>query len=456
MPLSRSKVPNVFLANFLILIALGVILVSENSLLIVTVAIASFLIFMLHINKPEFSLYLFLFLLPWIPYVSVGTFKIWPIVGAVVIFSYLVWILMAGLKIRHMEGCLKYFLVFYGILFISFLVNGPYPRTGYVFRQYFELLALFFLITQIMNNFIHIKNLIWVMILMQCCNAATLWLQHFAIISQFYFFDVDLGNRLGGNFGNPNVAAFNLNCALPLIMFLFYEHKANFKIRTTLIILFVFIIVAIVFTISLTGMIGLTVAIFASIYFINPRMNKPRLRYLIIAFCFGLGTFFVLFSLPQYRTRIEMKISKFDNEDLVNQSRIGRWIGSARVIAENPMFGTGPGSSKAAMTRMTGYIGGPHSTFLYVGLEGGLPGMGFFILFFGKPLRKLWRRYKKYRYTYVNREIMLLYGTSIALFCVIFVGSLIRSAQRDIIVWISLGLVISLLRIDRSRWNMPV
>lgn len=230
-------------------------------------------------------------------------------------------------------------------------------------------------------------------------------------------------DRLGGTAGNVNDYAFILCTAVNLLLFSFYvdaNKKKMFywKILKLLIIL-LFAIEIIFFTLSKTGLVIIlfSLIIFSFNYIIKSSVIS---KFLVV-------TAVLILYLMVNPNSIEIEFSVFDrflgmydtlsansmNEDGSTSQRLNLIIEGLRLWSERPLFGWGPGQYRWVNKVDFGYYS--HNNFIEILVNFGLLGFLIFYSIHFYLLRKLFKLKKnKQRNNEVNWLLVMLFSLLIA------------------------------------------
>jgi len=195
--------------------------------------------------------------------------------------------------------------------------------------------------------------------------------------------------RASGLWGGPNMTAVQLTLALPFILE-WWPTRRSLEQRLLLLGLAVVIIVALVFTFSVGGIIGL-VTILLTKELINARRHALAKVFRIV-FVVTLAVLVLSITLPDlYKQRFVAQfivliegLRTLDEEQLlmIATERGDAWFASVQSISESPWVGHGPGNAMATNAQYSmlhfGSLRAPHNMFLSVGTEVGLIGMALF------------------------------------------------------------------------------
>jgi len=208
-----------------------------------------------------------------------------------------------------------------------------------------------------------LESILWALILGNLINAAL-------IIYQFNFvFEGQYWQRVGGGFNNANNSASSLAFLLPILYYNIIHKKGIMRIAALCCALG--FVVAIVTTLSRTGLIMTIVGFSASAVVIYSKSVPLSIRYSIISV--GL-VIFALLNPPQWLP-IETSLSRLD--DLFSEEVSFLEVGSRGqlglqaidLVAERPILGYGLGRDTGRAVRNA------HNLFLETWLELGILGV---------------------------------------------------------------------------------
>ena len=225
------------------------------------------------------------------------------------------------------------------------------------------------------------------------------------------FLEIPTNAHPSATFGNRNLAAMYLVCAIPLSGYLFVTARERIALilsglSTSLMGVYL------VYTRTRSAWLGVAGAIFCvcTVVALWPDLRRPLLRAIRSVFdrrkvFLGLG-FLVLFSvlaiLPPRQARIQDRALPTLTQDKVDitataasvlqmdvgmRMRFAAWEGTLRMVADHPFLGVGPGGWKRVFplydrgetTSVRTYMHTPHNDFLWIASEFGLVGLGFYV-----------------------------------------------------------------------------
>lgn len=179
-------------------------------------------------------------------------------------------------------------------------------------------------------------------------------------------------------YADPNRSAMNLALMVPLAVAFIARKESGWLWRTACLVAVALATVAIVFTYSRGGFIGLAVAM--SIWAMR---EQKKLRSVLLGMALALGL--VLFAPKSYWERNET-VATF-HEDASAMGRVYAWQVTSRISLDKPMLGVGAGSFRFAWPLYAppeatrAYVA--HNIFLDVIGELGWVGLLFFLVFAG-------------------------------------------------------------------------
>lgn len=234
--------------------------------------------------------------------------------------------------------------------------------------RYTSFVAMFFVISQFGDDHDLLRRIVWALTL---ASAAA---SYFALANLFS------GRSLlaGLPYANENDVAFTLATTLPLALWLVREHGVK---RLVALASSATILSAIVLTFSRGAFVGLAAAAVWKV--VAERRH-------VGAFLFGglaaLATVLVLVNLNSNQVhRASLAKQKVAQENI--QSRLDAWSGAARLAADHPLVGVGPGNFQSYFFRVTGRPSGTllltqvHNTYLDVASELGVIALILFVSF---------------------------------------------------------------------------
>jgi putative inorganic carbon (HCO3(-)) transporter len=234
--------------------------------------------------------------------------------------------------------------------------------------RYTSFVAMFFVISQFGDDHNLLRRIVWALTL---ASAAA---SYFALANLFS------GRSLlaGLPYANENDVAFTLATTLPLALWLVREHGVK---RLVALASSATILSAIVLTFSRGAFVGLAAAAVWKV--VAERRH-------VGAFLFGglaaLATVLVLVNLNSNQVhRASLAKQKVAQENI--QSRLDAWSGAARLAADHPLVGVGPGNFQSYFFRVTGRPSGTllltqvHNTYLDVASELGVIALILFVSF---------------------------------------------------------------------------
>jgi len=148
-------------------------------------------------------------------------------------------------------------------------------------------------------------------------------------------------NRIASVYGNRNHLAGYMEMALPLFLGFFFISQSANKLFLK-IFLVIFLVMSLIFSLSRGGWLGILAGLvfMAGALLADQYFNKKRLLLFIIG-GFFLVTFLILASTPVVE-RIRTMMDKGQETTLHSRNMV--WGGVAKMIADYPLLGAGPGT----------------------------------------------------------------------------------------------------------------
>lgn len=224
----------------------------------------------------------------------------------------------------------------------------------------------------------------------------------FITLYGFYPYILEPFNRFSSTFGisiykfvsYPNAFA-NFIIAIIPIPFYFLHLKNNNKNRAFFIITIIIFLTALFLTYSRGAYITLLiVTIFCLfLYSLNKRKPSALIKKIVLVSLLVFVSGILMFSINQIRQVYNPQIISFtekisfeaDEKNISATNRLDFWKGSVQIFADNPFFGTGPGSFEyvfpAYQKSLLGNSNSPHNLFLKILSENGLFSAFFMFLF---------------------------------------------------------------------------
>lgn len=272
------------------------------------------------------------------------------------------------------------------IIWVMWSMTGFFIATNQVLfydslRTIIQMAALILIISGITSLKGNLKSVLYAIILAGWIIAAESFLAGEFMLNPS---EVDLEPRAAGIIGNPNEFAHHLLYVIFAIFFLMDTTCSRTK-RIFLLSAIFFTVVAIVFSGSRQGLIGLI--IFMGAWFYNTKGKKFKQNPLLILFLtialVCIIYFFVTFILTN--TYMGERLADAENEN----SRIQMYLDAFNIVRENPIFGIGLDNFRVFST--SGKYS--HSDYMEVMTNTGI--IGFFLYF--SIYYILWRRLQKLR-----------------------------------------------------------
>jgi putative inorganic carbon (hco3(-)) transporter len=204
-------------------------------------------------------------------------------------------------------------------------------------------------------------------------------------VIDWYFTGVDLVEGYRARwvevYADPNRSAMNLALVVPLAVAFIARKESGWLWRGACLVAAVLAVVAIVFTYSRGGFLGLSVAM--AIWALR---EQKKMRAVLLGTLFVLGL--VVFAPRSFWQRNET-VATF-HEDASAMGRVYAWQVTSRISLENPLLGVGAGAFRHAWPLYAppeatrAYVA--HNIFLDVIGELGWVGLLFFLVFSGSAM----------------------------------------------------------------------
>lgn len=230
----------------------------------------------------------------------------------------------------------------------------------------------------------------------------TLLIGVFASLYGYYDYISEPFNRLASTFGisiykfvsYPNAFA-NFLIALVPIPFYFLHKKIPKNIKVLLVISIVIILTALFLTYSRGAYLTLVAMAILHIVILAISKAKPKelIKKFVLIFLLVLVSIILTIPINQIRKLNHQDVISFtekvsfesDEQTVSATNRMDFWKGSALIFADNPYFGTGPGSFEyvfpAYQESFLGNSNSPHNFFLKILSENGIFAAVFIIMF---------------------------------------------------------------------------
>lgn len=289
-------------------------------------------------------------------------------------------------------------------------IFSPNPMVSVVFllRYYVPLTIFFILLFNAMKTESHLHLILWTVVL---SLSATSLLEiahqlHLINVPGLHHAELAVRGRLGGLHGGLSSTTFHLLIGITLAVN-FYKMSQSSRTRLALVLCIALMLVSNAMTYSISGFLGLAVALGLSLQknslVLNPRKAVPLL---VKTSLFGLFIIITISTLvPFFGQRL---LGKYVDLQTIPyymwaSGRVGTWLGAFDFIKDHP-FGVGPGNTgalyptyleqfpdlHAALNEKFGELySDPENTFLFAACEAGILGFLFFALAWLIPLREL-------------------------------------------------------------------
>jgi putative inorganic carbon (hco3(-)) transporter len=179
-------------------------------------------------------------------------------------------------------------------------------------------------------------------------------------------------------YADPNRSAMNIGIIVPLAVAFLARKESGFWMRALSLVAIIMAAVAIVFTYSRGGFIGLTLAM--GVWALR---EKKKLRSVLLGIALGIG--FVVFAPKSFWERNETVAAL--HQDASAMGRVYAWQVTSRMSLDRPLLGVGAGAFRYAWFDYAppeahrAYVA--HNIFLDVIGEMGWLGLLFFLVFAG-------------------------------------------------------------------------
>lgn len=306
-----------------------------------------------------------------------------------------------------------------------------------LFAKILENIAVFFLAADTFNTKKRVNFAITTLFVSLSALVIDCGFQYFTGLDLFRHFAMNADNRLKASFSNSNDLAGWLIITAPIFIFLaFFNDWAKPIIKKILIILSLLVMTCLILTFSRAALIGLFVACFI----FSLKLNK-KTRFLLVLM---LITILILTFTP-LKNMISFNFLKGRGAVSVH-SRIDLWKKAAKMTADYPILGAGPGTYVSLIGRYNNDVvpntSYPHNSFLHIATEIGLLGLGafFWILF-----RLFYAIFKKLKHNIENPQKYILLGLGAGLMAFLiqsFFDTNLFALQLIITFWLLAGLTI--------------
>ncbi len=268
--------------------------------------------------------------------------------------------------------------------------------------SYLQCLILLVLIVALAQDSRHLIKIGWILIVSIFCLSIVICLERKGLITPQcgFFRSTTFGitlsgeswKRTGSTLGDANLTALQLNVAVPFIFYYVFIYK-NIFIRFFLLFAGATTLLAVSFSVSMGGMIGL-LSIFLLITLLKvPSYGRKQIfaLVLVVLVMFSIR----LYNDPNIVSRVRYKLSLAEEMEFrgATSGRTITTICGLKTTLEHPLFGTGVtnlASEAPKDCKIAGYSG-PHNTFFYIGSEGGLLCLSLFLLFVFKTLKRFYK-----------------------------------------------------------------
>jgi O-antigen ligase len=269
----------------------------------------------------------------------------------------------------------------------------PGGTVSFLLDEFFKTLAVFLLLSHIIDTVGKLRTLLLGLVLMGIPLAVTV-LINFAAGSFNQFGDRVLLVYNAPLTANPNDLALMLNILLPFAIALFLGSRGKPMLRLALGVAICIFVTTVVLTFSRAGFLAL-VCIFM-IYMWRLRSRPERLW---IPFALVLMLFAVPFVPDTYFDRLSTITNIEADASLSAQNRYSDMIVAFKLMVQNPFIGAGAGMNLYAMNEARGEASLEiHNVYLQYGVDLGLPGLLLFLSVYYICIRTTGRVIERARY----------------------------------------------------------
>lgn len=280
-----------------------------------------------------------------------------------------------------------------------------------------KIVVMYFLIIQLVNSLLKLKVFIWTVILLHG------WLSIVALCTFRQSIDMRIGG-LNVYFGDPNDFALALLVVIPYSYFMLINLK-KMILKIFSLLLFCLLIIAVVYTGSRGGMLGLLVVLAAIC--IKSRKKIIMSPVLVILLIFA----FIITPASLKDRYLSMTTRRIDDSV---RGRLEVWTAATQMIRDHPVLGVGPGNFAVVygldykpFNAVGAQWRAAHSIYFQVAAELGLLGLFCFaaIVFFSFK-NNWWTRYRRSK----NRDIFhsMSNALDVSLMGYLVAGAFISSA----------------------------
>lgn len=432
----RSNVVLIFLSALFILLA-TIILFLPLAGLAKIFLIASGLIFFISLFNYRFGFLLFLFIRPLIDFAtdqrlfSIGNLN----VSLLFVYGGLMLIFSIFVLINNFSELKEKKLFIPWLLFIlwslySFSYSFDIVSSFKELSRYLSIFFSFILGGMLIKKSEQLTVLIKVIIFSSLIPAGVALSQYFSGTGLLENGD----NRLLGTMAHPNMLAFYLLLPITLSIFIFLNVKKNRLESYAYLMVALFLIFILVFTYTRGAYVAL-ILIFLLIGLLKFK------KFLLVA---GLSfLFFYAVSLPfQERFNTLFKADPYGSISW----RIGLYRDSLGYIKESPIIGYGLGLAEEVISRNRDFRLGatqPHNDYLRVTLDGGLVGLGFYLILIATLLFELFLFYKKETRPRLKMLNVFLLAFSLSLYAMSLGDNILNDTTLEWQFWALVGALLA-------------
>ena len=390
-----------------------------------------------------------------------GFLTVLPFLTALMLVLWLANVAIRGDRIVN-AGALKLVLALLVVLVIS-SVAGTDPRASLAWSISFATaMSLTLLAVQLVRTPKDLQRVGWAIILSISVLALIINLIRWG------FLPADLGEfatlyrgeetfqRVGGVVGGINPASVILMIGTAFTLnYWFTSGSAPMKILLLLCLTIIFI--AQVHTVTLTGIIALTVVVVLTIFSAGKGGVTHRLAWSVPTLGIMLLIFFPVTGVYRDRVTYQLERSEEKGVEYLGSRRIALWEGAAKVAWHYPLLGTGPGTAQFFIPQywplpLDNRKAAQH-TFLSMAANAGWIAAGLLVVIVGSVGWRLWRATGKAKrissdFHVCGRAVLIALVATV-------VAGLFFDLERSRWLWLLLGLGMAYIEIVRRLEKQP-
>ncbi len=330
---------------------------------------------------------------------------------------------------------LFYFLVF--SLCVAFSAGFHQYDEYFVVLDLVKVLILYFLVIILVKTERQLLIVLFLILFLNIYSAT------YGIFQQFRGGGIE---RVAGLEGNPNYFSMNLILLIPLVLG-FFQHYRSFLAKSFFAIVFILFLLAVIFSFSRAGALGLITVVLISLW----RFFLKKTKFLLILVFLLVVAVSILFVPEDYWLRVQ---SIANLKDISIRGRIDGLVVGLQMMLNHPFIGAGIGKWPyeywpIAITMPlveTKFSIAPHNGFIETGASIGIIGVTFFVLL----LYSAFREFNKSQKIFIHNDKTLLAITTESL-SIGLIGFLVCAMFAAIlslkIFWVILALSVVLSQI---------